>query len=250
MPRLGRMAGARFRRGRLRTSETRMCARRAVAEMALHLGAPTIHPAPSLGAWCGDSLSLLTRVPDQSVQLVLTSPPYNIGKPYEVRRSVDEYVDWCALWLREIKRILTPTGAAWINLGHLEVPGRGRAVPIPYLLWAETDLYLIQEVVWTQRNGVACRRLLSPRNEKLLWFVREPRDYVFDLDQIRDTDVKYPNQRSHGRIRCNPLGKNPHRRVGYPTGHGWSRLVGADRTSSTNASSARRACDPRLLSGR
>lgn len=178
---------------------------------ALHrsLGAPAVRDG-NAAIWQGDAIELLARVPDASIQLVLTSPPYNIGKSFEPQRTVAEYVQWSARWLAEVARILTPTGAAWINLGYMVVPGRGTVVPIPYLLWPHlTELHLIQEVVWHQSNGVACRRRLSPRNEKLLWLVRDSRAYMFNLDAIRDSDVAYAAQRRGGKLRCNPLGKNP-----------------------------------------
>src|SRR5207342_1676092 len=68
---------------------------------------------------------------------------------------------------------------------------------------------LIQSICWVQPNGVACRRRLSPRKEDVLWLVKNPDDYVFELDRVRDPNVKYPGQRRHGRLRCNPAGKNP-----------------------------------------
>ena len=172
------------------------------------LGTPTVS-TPAAGMWQGDALALLRRVPAETVHLVLTSPPYNIAKPYEKNLPLSEYVAWCAQWLEEIARVLTPTGAAWINLGYLAVPEQGTAVPIPYLLWPHLPMHLMQEVVWQQSNGVACRRRLSPRNEKLLWLVKDPKRYVFNLDAIRDPNVLYPAQRRNGRLRCNPLGKNP-----------------------------------------
>ncbi len=179
------------------------------AEARHALGSPTVAAGSAL-LWQGDALELLDRLPDGSVQLVVTSPPYNIGKAYEPRRTVEDYVAWCSRWLGQIARVLTPTGAAWLNVGYTSVPGRGVAVPIPYLLWPHLgELQLIQEVVWHQTNGVACRRRLSPRNEKLLWLVRDPSAFVFHLDAIRDPNVAYPHQRREGRLRCNPLGKNP-----------------------------------------
>ena len=160
--------------------------------------------------WQGDALALLARVPDESVDLVLTSPPYNIGKEYESPLVIDEYVKWCSNWIAELVRLVSPNGAIWLNLGSTVAPGRGTSVPLPYLLWPHlSGLHLIQEVVWHQTNGVACRRRLSPRNEKLLWLVRNPSRYTFNLDDIRDPNVAYPNQRRAGRLRCNPLGKNP-----------------------------------------
>jgi adenine-specific DNA-methyltransferase len=181
--------------------------RLAAAQRAL--GPPTVAAGSAL-LWQGDALKLLDRLPGGSVQLVVTSPPYNIGKPYEPRQTVEEYVAWCSRWLNQIARVLTPTGAAWVNVGYTSVPGRGVAVPIPYLLWPHLgELHLLQEVVWHQTNGVACRKRLSPRNEKLLWLVRDPSAYAFNLDAIRDPHVAYPQQRRQGRLRCNPLGKNP-----------------------------------------
>jgi adenine-specific DNA-methyltransferase len=172
------------------------------------LGVPNLRTQRA-ALWQGDAVELLRRIPDDGVQLVLTSPPYNIGKAYDHRLTVEEYVQWCSTWLAELPRILSPHGAAWINLGYVPVPGRGTAVPFPYLLWPHLEMHLLQEVVWRQTNGVACRRRLSPRNEKLLWLVQDPAEYVFNLDAIRDPDVAYPNQRRDGRLRCNPLGKNP-----------------------------------------
>lgn len=67
----------------------------------------------------------------------------------------------------------------------------------------------MQEVVWHYGAGVAAKAMLSPRNEKFLWYVKNSENYTFNLDAIRDPDVKYPNQKKHGRLKCNPLGKNP-----------------------------------------
>ena len=67
----------------------------------------------------------------------------------------------------------------------------------------------MQEIVWHYGAGVASKKSFSPRNEKWLWFVKNPQFYTFNLDAIRDPDVKYPNQKKNGKLKCNPLGKNP-----------------------------------------
>jgi adenine-specific DNA-methyltransferase len=158
---------------------------------------------------CGDVLDVLRSLPADSVNLVLTSPPYNIGKPYETTLPADEYVAWCQAWIAELWRVSAPNASVWLNLGYTAVLGRGTAVPIAYLLWEKLPFHLVQEVVWHYRAGVACRKRFSPRNEKLLWLVKDPGEYVFDLDAVRCTQVRYPNQRSRGRSRSNPNGKNP-----------------------------------------
>ena len=72
-----------------------------------------------------------------------------------------------------------------------------------------TTFFLQQEIVWNYGAGVAGKKFLSPRNEKVLWYIKDSENYTFNLDDIRDPDVKYPNQKKNGKLRCNTLGKNP-----------------------------------------
>ena len=70
-------------------------------------------------------------------------------------------------------------------------------------------VHLIQEIVWYYKAGVSTKKYFSPRNEKYLWYVKNPNRYTFNLDSARDPNVKYPNQKKNGKLKCNPLGKNP-----------------------------------------
>lgn len=157
----------------------------------------------------GDCIELLARLPEACVDLTVTSPPYNIGKEYEELRSIDSYVSWCENWMKYIYTATRRSGAFWLNVGYFEVPDKGLAVPIAYYLWDKSAFYMIQEVVWNYGAGVACKKRLSPRNEKLIWYVKDRQDFTFNLDDIRDPDVKYPNQKKNGKLKCNPHGKNP-----------------------------------------
>jgi len=157
----------------------------------------------------GDCLSILEHMPKGSIPLTVTSPPYNIGKPYEKKLEVDEYVNWCSTWIRLIYQATTDNGGFWLNLGYIPLSGRAKALPIPYLLWDKIPFFLVQEIVWNYGAGVASRKSFSPRNEKFLWYVKNPTNYTFNLDDVRDPDVKYPNQKKNGKLKCNPLGKNP-----------------------------------------
>jgi adenine-specific DNA-methyltransferase len=172
------------------------------------LGTPYFESADCL-LYCGDALKLMKRIDSPLFDLTVTSPPYNIGKEYEEAVPLEHYVDWCRNWISEIHRLTKDRGAFWLNIGYLEIPEKGKAVPIAYVLWDKTPFYLIQEVIWNYGAGVAGRRFFSPRNEKLLWYVKDKEDYVFNLDDVRDKTVKYPNQRKNGKLKCNPLGKNP-----------------------------------------
>lgn len=146
---------------------------------------------------------------DIEINSTITSPPYNIGKEYEKILAVEEYVGWISGIINQIYQITKNNGSFIFNVGYLKVEGKGRAVPIPYLLWDKIPFYLTQEIIWNYSAGVACRNYLSPRNEKVLWYIKNEKDYTFNLDLIRDPNVKYPNQKKNGKLRCNPLGKNP-----------------------------------------
>ena len=172
------------------------------------LGEP-YYEADGVLLYQGDCADLLAALPDESVDLTVTSPPYNIGKEYERPLKLEDYLEWCGKWMAEIHSVTRSTGAFWLNLGYVPVEGRGKAVPLPYLLWDSSPFFLVQEVVWHYGAGVSARKFLSPRNEKFLWYAKDPSGYTFNLDDIRDPDVKYPNQKKNGKLKCNPLGKNP-----------------------------------------
>jgi adenine-specific DNA-methyltransferase len=156
-----------------------------------------------------DCLRAMQELRIEVVNLTITSPPYNIGKEYEEEIELHEYLDWCGDWIRAVYRVTKPTGAFWLNLGYVAKPKRARAIPIPYLLWDRIPFFLIQEIVWHYGAGVAAKNSFSPRNEKFLWYVKNDTNYAFNLDAVRDPDVKYPHQKKNGKLKCNPLGKNP-----------------------------------------
>jgi adenine-specific DNA-methyltransferase len=156
-----------------------------------------------------DCLQALRQLPKNLVDLTVTSPPYNIGKEYETPLLLEEFLSWCGQWIIEVHRVTRNNGAFWLNLGYLSWPNRAKAMPIPYLLWNRIPFFLIQEIVWNYGAGVAGKRFFSPRNEKFLWYVKNESDYTFNLDDVRDPNVKYPNQKKNGKIKVNPLGKNP-----------------------------------------
>lgn len=155
---------------------------------------------------CEQALSMLKEACFSST---ITSPPYNIGKAYEQIMPLDKYINWLENISAHIHRLTKPNGSYLLNIGYLSVPDKGRAVPISYLLWDKTPFYLNQEIIWHYGAGVSAKRYLSPRNEKILWYVKDKDDFVFNLDAIRDPNVKYPNQKKNGKLRCNTIGKNP-----------------------------------------
>ena len=89
------------------------------------LGEPHIDCA-NVRIYGGDCLSLMKKLPSGVVSLTITSPPYNIGKPYEKQLNLKDYLDWCEAWIQEVFRLTSSSGAFWLNLGYFEVPGRAR----------------------------------------------------------------------------------------------------------------------------
>lgn len=156
-----------------------------------------------------DCLNAMRQLPPEVVDLTVTSPPYNIGKEYEDTLPLEQYLEWSQAWMQEIYRLTKSSGAFWLNVGYISIPDTAKALPLSYLLWNRSPFFLVQEVVWNYGAGVAGRKFLSPRNEKLLWFVKDSQHYTFNLDEIRDPDVKYPHQKKNGKLRCNTIGKNP-----------------------------------------
>lgn len=157
-----------------------------------------------------DALIGMKKLSDEKmVDLTVTSPPYNIGKEYEKILSVENYIKWSEDWMKLVYENTTENGAFWLNIGYMPIKNKGKAIPISYLIWDKNDFFMIQELVWNYGAGVASKKSLSPRNEKVLWYVKNEKEYTFNLDDIRDPNVKYPNQKKNGKIRVNPLGKNP-----------------------------------------
>ncbi len=161
-----------------------------------------------------DVLAFLQTVPDGTARLVVSSPPYNIGKPYEQRTKLSEYLDWQLAVLRHCVRILQPDGSLCWEVGnHID---SGEVFPLDFffygLLKEELRLKLRNRIIWSFEHGLHASKRLSGRYEVILWFIKSD-SYVFNLDSIR-VPQKYPGKRYYkgpkrGQVSGNPLGKNP-----------------------------------------
>jgi adenine-specific DNA-methyltransferase len=178
-----------------------------------------------------DCVGALSKLPKNLFNLTITSPPYNIGKEYERSLPLPEYLKWSEEWISQVHRVSSKNGSFWLNLGYIAVEDKGKAIPLPYLLWPHIPFFLVQEVVWNYGAGVAARHSFSPRNEKFLWYARDQDNYVFNLDNVRDKDVKYPNQKKNGKLKCNPLGKNPTDVWNFPKVTSGSQRASVERTA-------------------
>jgi len=162
----------------------------------------------------GDRLELLAEIPAGAARLVVTSPPYNIGKTYERRRDLDDYLRDQAATIAECVRVLAPDGSICWQVGN-HIGDHGEVVPLDtvlYPLLKGHGLKLRNRIVWHFRHGLHCAKRFSGRYEVILWFTKSD-DYLFDLDAVR-VPQKYPGKKHFkgpraGEYSGNPLGKNP-----------------------------------------
>ena len=147
-----------------------------------------------------------------TIDLVITSPNYNIGKEYEDNLTFQEYLEFSKEWITIIKDLLKPNGTFWFNIGFFKQSKGAQYIPWAYYIYHIINeiggLHLIQEVIWHYGAGVNCKNKFSPRNEKWLFYVKNLKKYTFNLDEIR-VPHKYPHQYKNGNLKVNPLGKNP-----------------------------------------
>ncbi len=161
----------------------------------------------------GDCLRLLPDIPDGFVRLVVTSPPYNLGKAYESKRELDEYVLLQRAVIEQCVRVLHPQGSICWQVGNYV--DNGEIIPLDVILYpvfASLGLRLRNRIVWQFGHGLHASRRFSGRYEVILWFTKAD-DYLFNLDAVR-VPQKYPMKKyfkgsKRGQLSCNPLGKNP-----------------------------------------
>lgn len=176
------------------------------------LGPPcAIAPDPVIA--CEDNLAFMKRIPDGRMKLVVTSPPYNIGKEYEARSSLDSYLETQDRVIKDCLRLLHPQGSICWQVGNYV--SKGEIVPLDtilYPLFRDKGLKLRNRIVWHFGHGLHCSKRLSGRYETINWWTKSD-DYTWNLDPIR-VPSKYPQKRyfkgpKAGQLSGNPKGKNP-----------------------------------------
>ena len=161
----------------------------------------------------GDCMTLLADVPSESVDLVITSPPYNLGKRYEKTAPLQEYLKNQEPVIAELDRVLASTGSLCWQVGNYV--HKGEVFPLDvyfYEIFKRLGLQLRNRIIWRFNHGLHASKRFSGRYEVILWFTKGD-EYVFNLDPVR-IPAKYPGKRhfkgpKRGQPSGNPLGKNP-----------------------------------------
>lgn len=168
----------------------------------------------------GDRLALLEQIAKTGAkaELIVTSPPYNLGKEYEEQTSLEKYIDRQRETVEASLKILSPTGSICWQVGnYIEGSSRSKETfpldMVLYPIFKEFDLKLRNRIVWHFGHGYHERIRFSGRHETILWFTWDAEDYTFNLDPVR-VPQKYPGKRQYkgpnkGELSGNPKGKNP-----------------------------------------
>jgi len=161
----------------------------------------------------GDSLTVLKTQEDGKFDLIITSPPYNIGKSYETKTSIENYLTTQEKIIKELIRVLSDKGSICWQVGNYV--NKGEVFPLDiyyYQIFKKFGLKLRNRIIWYFGHGLHASNRFSGRYETILWFTKTD-DYIFNLDDVR-VPSKYPGKRhfkgpKKGQLSGNPNGKNP-----------------------------------------
>ncbi|HVU13142.1 MAG TPA: site-specific DNA-methyltransferase [Phototrophicaceae bacterium] len=161
----------------------------------------------------GDVDSFVRTLPDQSVRLIVTSPPYNLGKSYETRVSIQDYLEAQTQTIAQLCRVLKDDGSICWQVGNFVQDGEVFPLDMYYYpIFKHQGLFLRNRIIWHFGHGLHASKRFSGRYETLLWFTKSDK-YIFNLDDVR-VPSKYPGKRhfkgaKRGQPSGNPKGKNP-----------------------------------------
>ena len=161
----------------------------------------------------GDTKEVLANYPDGHFNLAITSPPYNVGKEYETKASIESYLEVQKAIVEEIVRVVSDDGSICWQIGNYIEDGEVFPLDIYYYqMFKDLGLQLRNRIVWRFGHGLHASKRFSGRYEMILWFSKS-KNYKFNLDSVR-IPAKYPGKLhfkgpNKGKPSGNPKGKNP-----------------------------------------
>lgn len=133
-------------------------------------------------AICGDAIEELRKLPDKSVNLIVTDPPYNLNKNYGTNQDnleFNEYLEFSRQWLKEAYRVLNDDASLYVFMGMKYISY------IYSILEQEIGMYFNSWITWFYTQGIGKTKGFSPRHDDILLFTKHPNKFVFNLDDIR-----------------------------------------------------------------
>ncbi|MDB4066150.1 site-specific DNA-methyltransferase [Candidatus Pelagibacter sp.] len=164
--------------------------------------------------YTGDRIEFLNEVKNNSVQLIITSPPYNIGKSYEKKEPLEKYLYEQKKTLIECVKKLKDEGSLCWQVGNF-IKAKSEIVPLDIMIFnicTKLGLKLRNRIIWHYEHGLHATKKFSGRYETIMWFTKSD-NYYFDFNDIR-VKQKYPGKlgyrgKNKGKYTGNINGKNP-----------------------------------------
>ncbi len=162
---------------------------------------------------CGNTLDILDTFPNDTIKLIITSPPYNLGKEYESKTAIEKYLDFQDQVIEKLIKKLRIDGSICWQVGNFV--DNSEVFPLDTLYYnhfKKHGLKLRNRIIWRFNHGLHASKRFSGRYETILWFTKSE-SYTFNLNDVR-VPSKYPGKRhfkgpKRGLPSGNPLGKNP-----------------------------------------
>lgn len=135
-----------------------------------------------LSVICGDAIEEMKKLPDRTIRLIVTDPPYNLNKNYgnnQDKLEFDAYIDFSRQWLTEAKRVLTDDGTIYVFMGMRYISY------IFNILEQELNMTFNSWITWFYTQGIGKTKGFSPRHDDILMFTKSSKNFVFHLDNIR-----------------------------------------------------------------
>ncbi|MFX0014411.1 MAG: DNA-methyltransferase [Promethearchaeota archaeon] len=162
-----------------------------------------------------DFIEFSKKLSEETIDLIVTSPPYGIGKEYEKKTTLNQYLEWSNKVLTECWRILKITGSIFYQVGTY-VGNNGAHFPwdaVIFPIFVKLGFIPRNRIIWIRQHGTHAKHKFSNRHETILWFSKSD-NYKFFLDDIRVPQI-YPKKKNYrqgmdyGKFTSDPRGKNP-----------------------------------------
>lgn len=151
----------------------------------------------------GHSLENLSNIPSESVDCIVTSPPYYGQRDYNVdgqignEKTPEEYIDNLTKIFSECKRILKDSGTLWLNLGDKYSNGNLLGMPWRVAIALQADGWILRnDIIWQKPNAMphSAKNRLTPDHEYIFFFTKKSKGYFYDQDAIREQHVTFSKE--------------------------------------------------------